>query len=92
MNLSNINQNKIAKDCGCSPALVSYVLSGDRKTTNLSLAFAISKITGKAPIEFVSGNKDFLRLALGAHPELDLVPGKKSSRRVHAKRITKINR
>lgn len=63
------SKSEIAKENGAYPATVTRLISGDRKTANIPLAVEVAKLTGRAPIEFISNN--IKELALKVNPKLN---------------------
>jgi hypothetical protein len=57
-----------ARNQGTSKSLVSYLVNNKRKTTNIQLAIAVAKLTGRRPVEFISDK--IKPLALMIYPKL----------------------
>lgn len=49
-----MSKAQIAKKLGTSKTLVGYLVSNQRKTTNIQLAIAVAKLTGRKPTDFIS--------------------------------------
>lgn len=64
-----VTKAKIAKSLNVSKTLVSSLSNNKRKTTNIPLAIAVAKLTGKAPVYYLSAK--IKALALQINPALN---------------------
>jgi len=68
MSKTKTTQQDLAIQEGSTPGMLSHLKKGRYKTTNIGLAIAVAKITGKAPYDFL--NDKIRDLAVKINPSL----------------------